>query len=89
VISPGEGFKVLVRVQGWLGSLAGRVIYKILSHNILGCTILVPFEGRSGPGCYAVAAERKRHRPQKFTAVNNKVYCLKTGKGERVARNYQ
>jgi hypothetical protein len=44
VTSPGKGVKVLIRVQGWLGSLAGGVIYKVPSHNILGCPVLVPFE---------------------------------------------
>ena len=43
VISPIEGVKVLVRVQGWLGGEAGRVI-DIPSHNILVCPKLLTFE---------------------------------------------
>ena len=43
VISPIEGVKVLVRVQGWLGGEAGRVI-DIPSHITLVCPHLWPCE---------------------------------------------
>ncbi len=43
VIGPIEGVKVLVRVQGWLGGEAGRVI-DIPSHITLVCPQLWPCE---------------------------------------------
>jgi hypothetical protein len=77
-----------------LGRVDGRVqgvrVHKVPSHHILVCPVLVPFEVSRKGSRVGVGKDIMQLRQDVsgigFT-VNNKVYCWKTGKGERVVRN--
>ena len=89
---------VLGRVDG---RVQGVRVQKVPSYHIFVCPVLVPFEvsrkgSRVGVGKDIMQLRQDVKAAQAsnvwcaiapFATVNNKVYCWKTGKGVRVARN--